>query len=142
MAEAAAAVKITLDDVVQRLINDGMPRACADVIAERSRQLYVKGYTPEHDDQHDQGEIAQAAASLICRAMATRWRLTRDDVAFWVGTAATLWPGDWRLGSARAARDDLIRAAALLIAEFERLDRLSGASTANTATSQTTSQPT
>jgi hypothetical protein len=34
-----------------------------DVIAaERKRQVEVKGYTPEHDDEHDLGELALAAA--------------------------------------------------------------------------------
>jgi hypothetical protein len=32
------------------------------IAAERKRQLGVKGYTPEHDDEHDLGELALAAA--------------------------------------------------------------------------------
>ena len=32
------------------------------IAAERKRQIEVKGYTPEHDDEHDLGELALAAA--------------------------------------------------------------------------------
>lgn len=29
--------------------------------AERQRQISVEGWTPEHDDQHDDGSLLQAA---------------------------------------------------------------------------------
>jgi hypothetical protein len=32
------------------------------IATERRRQLEVKGYTPEHDDEHDLGELGLAAA--------------------------------------------------------------------------------
>lgn len=32
------------------------------IAAERKRQVEVKGYTPEHDDEHDLGELSLAAA--------------------------------------------------------------------------------
>lgn len=32
------------------------------IAAERKRQIEVKGYTPEHDDAHDLGELGLAAA--------------------------------------------------------------------------------
>jgi len=31
------------------------------ITAERERQVSVEGWTPEHDDKHDNGELAKAA---------------------------------------------------------------------------------
>ena len=36
--------------------------AARDVIAERERHVTEEGWTPEHDDDHDKGELATAAA--------------------------------------------------------------------------------
>ncbi len=32
------------------------------IAAERQRQIDVEGWTPEHDDEHDEGQMADAAA--------------------------------------------------------------------------------
>ncbi|STB30253.1 hypothetical protein [Citrobacter koseri] len=39
--------------------------AILDVIAERQRQQSVEGWTPEHDDEHCNGELAMAAVCYI-----------------------------------------------------------------------------
>ena len=36
--------------------------AIADVVGERTRQILDEGWTPEHDDAHTDGQLAQAAA--------------------------------------------------------------------------------
>lgn len=36
--------------------------AIDEIAAERRRQIAVEGWTPEHDDGHADGEIAEAAA--------------------------------------------------------------------------------
>lgn len=85
--------------------------AARDVLAERQRQIQREGWTPEHDDEHCRGELAQAAA---CYAI--------GSVGCTSGTTM-LWPwamNDWK---PKGERRDLIRAAALIIAEIERLDR-------------------
>lgn len=33
----------------------------AEIAAERKRQIEAEGWTPEHDDAHDKGELARAA---------------------------------------------------------------------------------
>jgi len=43
-----------------------LTQAAKDVLVERQRQIVVKGWTPEHDDEHDEGELGMAAA---CYAM-------------------------------------------------------------------------
>jgi len=111
--------------------------AAADVLAERRRQVEAEGWTPEHDDQHSDGELAQAAAVYahplaikLVEPIAARER--RDDPWPWHDSADVSggrgdcpcwgWVRAWF--KPRTRRRDLVRAAALLLAEIERLDRL------------------
>lgn len=83
------------------------------IVAERYRQITVESYTPEHDDEHDKGELVWAA-----RAYAAAYNLPffhPEDVG---------WPWDrasWKL------TDDpirnLVKAGALIAAEIDRLLR-------------------
>ena len=84
--------------------------AARDVIAERERQVSAEGWTPEHDDEHNDGSIARAAACYAAYGSGTpgRWEL------LW------MWPGDPKV---KDARSNLVRAGALILAEIERLDR-------------------
>jgi hypothetical protein len=77
-----------------------------EIARERERQMSEEGWTPEHDDTHQDGELALAAA---CYAS------NRSD----------FWPMSWNLTwwKPKDRRRNLIRAAALLVAEIERLDR-------------------
>jgi hypothetical protein len=95
------------DDVLQNA-------ASRDVLAERARQISDEGWTPEHDDQYTNYELAHAAA---CYAMlaGTRARSDYDQPALWP------WKRDW--WKPRDRRHDLVRAAALILAEIERMDR-------------------
>jgi hypothetical protein len=80
-------------------------RVIADVIAERRRQIEVEGWTPEHDDTHERGEIAEAASA---------WASTGQKPVVWS------WAAD-KAGKPR--RRQLVIAGALILAEIERLDR-------------------
>lgn len=84
--------------------------AAADVLAERHRQVTVKGWTPEHDDTYIGCELAAAAISYIEPMEAENY-----------------WPADWHDGSFRPSdyRRNLVKAMALLLAELERVDRQS-----------------
>jgi hypothetical protein len=82
-----------------------------DVIAERQRQIHGEGWSSEHDDAHRASELARAAMALIACSFGL------------VPTATQWWPFDPTALRAKGARRDLVRAAALLIAEIERLDR-------------------
>jgi hypothetical protein len=48
---------------VERL-TAGQSEGARRIVAERSRQIVEEGWTPEHDDQHQWGELAKEAASL------------------------------------------------------------------------------
>ena len=43
-------------------------QAASDVLAERARQIAAEGWTPEHDDEHDGGELARAGAAYALMA--------------------------------------------------------------------------
>lgn len=79
-------------------------KAISDVIGERARQISGEGWTPEHDDTHVDHELSRAAA---CYAI--------GNIAGWP------WSLDWWKPTDRRRR--LVKAAALLIAEIERIDR-------------------
>jgi hypothetical protein len=87
------------------------PTRRANVLDERKRQQSAEGWTPEHDDLHDTGELAIAAA-CYCAAVSRAKLAARRSRGR--GLAS---------GSRRDRRNNLVRAAALLLAEIERLDR-------------------
>jgi hypothetical protein len=86
--------------------------AARDVIIERQRQMSVEGWTPEHDDEHEIGELARAAACYA--ANATGFRLQ---------SRLNIWPWDREWWKPTTPRRDLVKAGALIIAEIERIDR-------------------
>lgn len=84
--------------------------ALHDVAAERFRQIHAEGWTPEHDDQHKNGELARAAACYT--------------ISYDLGTERDLlwpWSEDWWKPS--DPRRNLVKAGALILAEIDRLDR-------------------
>jgi len=83
-----------------------------EIVAERKRQIEVEGWTPEHDDDHAEGDLARAAACYAAGEL-----LFIDVIPLWP------WSAEWWKPKGR--RHDLIRAAALIVAEIERLDRAS-----------------
>jgi hypothetical protein len=89
-------------------------KAAADVLAERHRQVSVEGWTPQHDDEHGAGTLAQAGA---CYAM---WAVDVDKLPNWVPPA---WPWDDEWWKPTDTRRALVKAGALILAEIERLDR-------------------
>ncbi len=89
-----------------------VPQAWLDVQAERRRQVEVEGWTPEHDDEHDNGEMALAAASYAAYAHIE----LSGDLPF-------CWPWDQQWWKPTTTRRDLVKACALGLAEIERLDR-------------------
>lgn len=107
-----------------------------EIAAERRRQIEAEGWTPEHDDTHFRGEMARAAAAYAVHASMPA------DLEFpieilgrtlhgrerWFGVGVVhvenmIWPWDVKWWKPKDRRRDLIRAAALIVAEIERLDR-------------------
>lgn len=95
--------------------------AARDVLAERRRQIEAEGWTPEHDDKHDKAEIARAAASYVLQYVSSQTWFALSSQAR--GVIGWLWPWDAEWFKPSGGRRDLVKAAALLLAEIERLDR-------------------
>ncbi|MFG9114994.1 hypothetical protein ACEPXE_22595 [Pseudomonas aeruginosa] len=111
-----------------------VPQAWLDVQAERRRQITAEGWTPEHDDEHDSGELAAAGAAYALHAADHLNPYSQGDGG---DEAPSCWP--WHDGIAgrgegpektepawwkpTTPRRDLVKACALALAEIERLDR-------------------
>jgi hypothetical protein len=100
-----------------------------DVLQERARQISGEGFTAEHDDQHGGGEITRAALNY---AAAASLAMTLSAKGF-DGTppltflgSAFMWPWDESWWNPTDTRRNLVKAAALIIAEIDRIDRAEG----------------
>lgn len=82
------------------------------IAVERQRQTDVEGWTPEHDNEHELGELATAAA---CYALP-------DIYEEWWPWAPTWWKPSGEYEGAGRIRD-LVKAGALIAAEIDRLQR-------------------
>lgn len=88
-------------------------QAALDVLAERKRQVESEGWTPEKDDQYSSHVLSVAAG---CYAMYT--------LAYPAGDPPQGWPFDpWWWKPSDDTRRNYVKAAALLLAEIERIDR-------------------
>ncbi len=113
-------------------ISDDVSRVChtldviREVVGERQRQVN-KGYDPAYDDEHRRGgELASAAAAQAEWASEQVNCLRepgRVPSTFMVGV---LWPFQPRAWVTHDPRADLVTAAALIVAEIERIDRANG----------------
>ncbi|MFP3428780.1 hypothetical protein SB781_03420 [Paraburkholderia sp. SIMBA_061] len=114
LATASTAPAQSCGDAEQadEAVTDDLGDAARDVIIERQRQMSVEGWTPEHDDEHEIGELARAAACYA--ANATGFRLQ---------SRVNIWPWDKAWWKPTTPRRDLVKAAALILAEIERIDR-------------------
>lgn len=97
-----------------------------DVVAERERQKAVEGWTPEHDDAHTDFSLAKAACIYGVGATLdgpSRSVMDEFGASGTPGWMKELWPWDIKWWKPTDRRRDLVKAAALIIAEIERLDR-------------------
>ncbi len=102
-------------DPVYQLLNE--------IAAERMRQEEAEGFTLAHDDSHDLGELAAAAAAYALGAIGDR--LPPGHAV----NQARIGIGPWPL-KPQPPRRMLVVACALLLAEIERIDRRDGRRTA------------
>jgi hypothetical protein len=86
-------------------------KAFGDVAKERQRQIFEEGWTAKHDDQENKnGELQSAAAAYAL------------PLGFLEYTAA-MWPWPVKWYKPTTPRRDLVKAAALIIAAIEQIDR-------------------
>ncbi len=107
-----------------------------DLIAdERARQMGIEGWTPEHDEMHDKGELAWAATCYAAPETVYVVKVDPKRGASWqepwpVEWVPNLYRGDggnapWRRPEADRIRQ-LVKAGALIAAEIDRLQRGGG----------------
>jgi hypothetical protein len=88
-------------------------RVIQEIEDERNRQIKEEGFDAEHDDSYRAGDLGMGAAAYIMSAC------TNEPFSEgWM----------WQLSSVykpTRARRDLIKSAATIVAEIERLDRAS-----------------
>jgi len=99
--------------------------AAWDVLTERRRQVEQEGFTPEEDDLYGESfALAKAAGCFALAAGAGNHTADRVVRQFWPSTWDPKW---WKRTTPRR---DLVKAAALLLAEIERIDRAEAAAQA------------
>jgi hypothetical protein len=83
------------------------------IVEERIRQTLAEGYTPAHDDEHTEGQLALLAAAYALTSRGEGYEWIKKQVG------ALLRAYDFDLKPADPIRD-LTRAGALILAELER----------------------
>lgn len=96
--------------------------ALTDVAVERARQINEEGWTAEHDDAHAGGEMVLAAAAYADHSVRFA-DAAKHGLNYATKATHPLWPWHREWWKPQNPRRDLVRAAALLVAEIERLDR-------------------
>ncbi|MUO69175.1 hypothetical protein [Agrobacterium vitis] len=100
-------------------VKDAKMTALRDMFAERLRQVSEEGWTAEHDDdEHYDGDLAAAAAAYAVNAANNLSPHGSGD-----NERPEYWPFGEKWWKPKSPREDLMRAAALILAEIEKIDR-------------------
>jgi hypothetical protein len=94
--------------------------AARDVLAERQRQVKAEGYDHENDDNYVNDEMAAAAAFYVMPPGVRDWPM--EGISYGATMGQAIYP-DWMPPKIGDRRRDLVKGAALALAEIERLDR-------------------
>lgn len=95
------------------------------VLFECFRQRDQEGWSIQHDDEHERGELAQAGACYALTNSLNHVPDPHDRTGRAIIRVAPrdLWPWDSAWWKPQDFRRDLVRAAALIIAEGDKFDR-------------------
>jgi hypothetical protein len=99
--------------------------AMALIRQERDRQIKVEGWTREHDDEHDNGEMLRAAVIYLHWGTDRQQPVIDDETDPRDGTPEG-WPWDMKWWKPKDRVRNLERAGALCLAEKDRLARAGG----------------
>ena len=103
------------------------------IVDERARQIAKEGWTPEHDDEHTEGELALVGALYATPVQLSELLMLPNEMRF-VDPWPSSWDEEWdkRLPD-RDPKDtsverirELEKAGALIAAEIDRLLRKRG----------------
>ncbi|WP_288384631.1 hypothetical protein [uncultured Acinetobacter sp.] len=102
-------------------------KAALDVLGERNRQIEQEHYSIEHDDSYQNNELPRAAASYVNNVVSRGWVFNSayGPEAYQSEEVPDLWPWSDKYWKPKNPRRDLVKAAALIIAEIDRMDRSS-----------------
>lgn len=95
-----------------------------EIALERQHQSDL-GFNKGHDDQLHNGALARAAAAYAWLAGSPNYDASKSTI----GVRSekdypfSIWPFDTSWWKPKGRRKDLVRAAALIVAEIERIDR-------------------
>ena len=97
-----------------------------ELMDERKRQIGEEGWSREHDDRHNDGSLAKAAAAYALLAGERPYLVGEHSrswaVSRYLNALEYLWP--WPDAPIKGdTRQALVKAGALIMAEIERLDR-------------------
>ena len=95
----------------------GVPSVIREIAAERRRQIREEGFSHKHDDKFVNGELGQGASSYLIRAWCSIGRAKVDN------QPSPWWPFSDAAWKPASIRRMLVKAAAMIVAEIERLDR-------------------
>ena len=104
-----------------------MTKALEDIASERRREIGVEGWTFEHDDNHTDQSLAMAAA-LYAAPRPLYISVYTEPSTRQPERLSLVDPWPWKDSDNRGKFDrrrSLVVAGALILAEIERLDRLS-----------------
>lgn len=100
-----------------------------DVASERMRQIEEEGYGAASDDSFDGGRLAAAGA---CYGIHAAWTLSEASKGQDLTGLPAWWPMDASGWKPTDPRTNLVKAAALIIAEIDKFDRKVAASKTET----------
>lgn len=103
---------------------------CHEIANERCRQVTQEKWTPEHDDKHTDGALALAASCYAINA--ATWASAAPHLGSRYRDLSPMqnrWPWLSKWWKPTSQRRDLVKAAALIVAEIERLDRAAAKAT-------------
>ncbi len=91
-----------------------------EIAAERLEQMNKHGYTVEHDDAHDAGELCGAGAAYALHVSA---EIHPFGDSYDADDIPPGWCWEESAWKPKTPRENLIKAAALIVAEIEKMDR-------------------
>lgn len=89
-------------------IRDPLSPAALAMVAERRRQRETEGWSDAHDDAHEDGELATAGCCYVLNAFDSK------------STPPAMWPWERKWWKPQGFWRDLVRGAALILAEMDR----------------------